>query len=86
MKATTKRSTETVAKVKKKSLGVDVTGHRGEQWLYTDKVKDHFFHPRNIFYTEKEAQEYEQKADGIGQVGSPQCGDVMRIYIKVDKK
>jgi len=64
----------------------DVTGHRGEQWLYTEKVKDHFFHPRNIFYTEKEAVAYEKKADGIGQVGSPACGDVMKLCIKVDKK
>jgi len=53
--------------------GADVTGHRGESWLYTEKVKDHFFHPRNIFYTDKEAAEYEKKADGVGQVGSPAC-------------
>ena len=89
-KITEKRATKKVKvispKTKKKSLGVDVTGHRGEQWLYTETVKDHFFHPRNIFYTEKEAQEYEKTADGIGQVGSPACGDVMRIYIKVNKK
>ncbi len=64
----------------------DVTGHQGEQWLYTEKVKDHFFHPRNIFYTDKEAQEYEKKADGVGQVGSPACGDVMKLYIRVDKR
>jgi len=76
--------------MKKKNVAdlnkVDVTGTRGEPWLYTEKVKDHFFHPRNIFYTDKEAAEYEKEADGVGQVGSPACGDVMRLYIKVDKK
>lgn len=64
----------------------DVTGAQGEQWLYTEKVKEHFFHPRNIFTTEKEAEKYEKEADGIGQMGSPQCGDVMRMYIKVDRQ
>lgn len=73
-------------KTKKRSVSADVTGPRGEKWLYTETVKDHFFHPRNIFYTEKEAQEYERTADGVGQVGSPQCGDVMKMYIKVDPK
>ena len=63
----------------------DVTGAQGEQWLYTEKVKDHFFHPRNIFTTEKEAEKYEKEAEGIGQMGSPACGDIMVMYIKVDK-
>ncbi len=43
--------------------------------MYTDKVLDHFHHPRN--------QGRIQAADGIGQVGNPVCGDVMKIYIKV---
>jgi nitrogen fixation NifU-like protein/NifU-like protein len=55
-------------------------------WLYSEKVRDHFFHPRNLFTTEKEAQEYEKIADGKGEIGSPACGDVMRMYITVDKK
>ncbi len=71
---------------KTKTTTADVSGHEGEQWLYTEKVKDHFFNPRNIFRCEKDAVKYEKTADGVGQVGSPQCGDVMRIYIKVDKK
>jgi nitrogen fixation NifU-like protein len=42
---------------------------------YTEKVKDHFFNPRNVGEMED--------ADGIGTVGNPTCGDVMTIYIKV---
>lgn len=46
---------------------------------YTKKVKDHFFHPRNVGEI--------IDADGIGTVGNPTCGDVMTMYIKVkDKK
>jgi nitrogen fixation NifU-like protein/NifU-like protein len=57
-----------------------------EAWLYTEKVKEHFFNPRNIFKSAYEAEEYEKTADGIGQVGSPACGDVMKMYITVDPK
>ncbi len=50
----------------------------GENWLYSPVVKDHFFHPRNLLLDEAG---YE--ADGIGVVGSPACGDVMAVWIKV---
>ncbi|MFH0949487.1 MAG: iron-sulfur cluster assembly scaffold protein [Candidatus Aenigmatarchaeota archaeon] len=50
-------------------------------WFYSKMVKEHFFNPRNIFKTKKEAEKY--KADGVGIVGSPQCGDVMKMWIKV---
>ncbi|MGF3554699.1 MAG: Fe-S cluster assembly scaffold protein NifU [Thermoplasmatota archaeon] len=43
--------------------------------MYTEKVKDHFFHPRNTGEI--------KNADGFGKVGNPVCGDVMAIYIKV---
>jgi nitrogen fixation NifU-like protein len=42
---------------------------------YTEKVKEHFFHPRNVGEI--------KDADGVGKVGNPTCGDVMAIYIKV---
>jgi nitrogen fixation protein NifU and related proteins len=42
---------------------------------YTEKVKDHFFHPRNVGEI--------KDADGVGTVGNPKCGDVMTMYIKV---
>lgn len=43
--------------------------------LYSDKVMDHFMHPRNVGVIED--------ADGIGEVGNLRCGDIMRMYIKV---
>ncbi len=63
----------------------DGVSHDGSSWFYTDVVKDHFFSPRNIFKTTKEAEEYEKAADGIGLVGSPACGDGMKMFIKIDK-
>ncbi len=44
--------------------------------MYTEKVMDHFQNPRNMGEVED--------ADGVGEVGNPQCGDVMRITIKVN--
>lgn len=44
--------------------------------LYSDKVMDHFQHPRNVGKLDD--------ADGIGEVGNAKCGDIMRMYIKVD--
>lgn len=52
-------------------------------WFYSDIVKEHFFHPKN-FMSEKEEKKY--KADGVGAVGSPACGDVMKMWIRVDRK
>lgn len=48
---------------------------------YTDELMDHFSNPRNILKTSEE----EYQADGVGQVGNPQCGDMMKVWIKVDK-
>lgn len=44
--------------------------------MYTDKVMDHFTNPRNVGEIEN--------ADGIGEVGNVKCGDIMRIYLKID--
>ncbi len=44
--------------------------------LYSDKVMDHFRNPRNIGVIEN--------ADGIGEVGNAKCGDIMKIYLKID--
>ncbi len=42
---------------------------------YSKKVMDHFLNPRNVGEMEN--------PDGIGEVGNPVCGDIMRMYIKV---
>jgi len=48
-------------------------------WIYTDVVKDHFMHPRNVLADDENFQE-----DGKGVVGNVKCGDQMMILIKVD--
>ena len=42
--------------------------------LYSDKVMDHFQHPRNVGKL--------PDADGVGEVGNAKCGDIMRMYIQ----
>lgn len=54
----------------------------GNEWLYSDIVKDHFFNPRNILYP---GEEDAFNADASGRVGSPACGDEMVIWLKIDK-
>lgn len=44
--------------------------------LYSDKVLDHFTNPRNVGEIEN--------ADGIGEVGNAKCGDIMKMYLKVE--
>ena len=44
--------------------------------LYSAKVMDHFRNPRNVGVIEN--------ADGIGEVGNAKCGDIMKIYLKID--
>ena len=46
------------------------------QGPYSDKVMDHFMHPRNMGEIED--------ASGVGEVGNPACGDVMRLYLKIE--
>lgn len=46
--------------------------------MYTDKVMDHFTNPRNVGEI--------ANADGVGEVGNAKCGDIMRIYLKVEDK
>ena len=45
--------------------------------LYSEKVMDHFMHPRNVGEIEN--------ADGVGEVGNAKCGDIMKIFLKIDK-
>ena len=62
----------------------EVVGYGKKCWAYSEKVKEHFFKPKNIFKNDQEEKNWEKSADGIGEVGSPACGDVMRFYIKVE--
>lgn len=44
--------------------------------LYNETVMDHFHNPRNVGVIED--------ADGVGEVGNPKCGDIMKIYLKIE--
>ena len=43
--------------------------------MYSEKVMEHFQNPRNVGEIEN--------ADGVGEIGNPVCGDIMKLYIKV---
>lgn len=45
--------------------------------LYSEKVMDHFTNPRNVGKIDD--------ADGVGEVGNAKCGDIMKIYLKIDE-
>lgn len=45
--------------------------------LYSDKVMDHFTNPRNVGEI--------PDADGVGEVGNAKCGDIMKMYLKIDE-
>lgn len=55
----------------------------GQSWVYTQKVRKHFFDPVKFL---KNNEEKQFKADGQGMVGSQACGDMMKFWIKVDQK
>ncbi|MBO5323300.1 MAG: Fe-S cluster assembly scaffold protein NifU [Oscillospiraceae bacterium] len=46
--------------------------------LYSEKVMDHFTNPRNVGVIEN--------ADGVGEVGNAKCGDIMKIYLKIENE
>lgn len=54
----------------------------GEKWYYTDIVKEHFFNPRNLMLEDPDETQY----DAIGMVGSPACGDMMKMWLKIDSQ
>jgi len=49
---------------------------------YSDIVMDHFTNPRNVLKTAED----EYAASGVGMVGNPTCGDMMKVWIKVDEE
>ncbi|RJQ36840.1 iron-sulfur cluster assembly scaffold protein [Candidatus Parcubacteria bacterium] len=54
--------------------------YTGERWYYSDIVKEHFFNPQNLMLEDPDEAQF----NGIGMVGSPACGDMMKIWLKID--
>lgn len=70
-------------KHKKLKKDADVSNQfTGETWIYSDTVKKHFFNPKNILLDDPKEDDFD--AEGI--VGSPACGDMMKMWVKIDKK
>ena len=69
---------------KKKDLKIAdvISESTGESWVYSKITKDHFFNPRNLLLKDPKPGEF----DAEGKIGAPQCGDVMRMWIKIDPK
>ncbi len=74
-----------MSKIKKSaSLAADidiVPKDSAEAWAYSKIVKDHFFKPRNLVLDANDIKGY----DGLGMVGSPACGDMMKVWLWIDK-
>lgn len=76
---TKKSKRKTVTRRKKPDV---VNKFSGGNWAYSRLVKDHFFKPRNFLWENPDSAKF----DSEGVVGSPACGDVMRVWINVDPK
>lgn len=57
-----------------------VNQYTGDKWYYSDIVKDHFFSPRNLMLEDPDESQY----DAVGMVGSPACGDMMKMWLKFE--
>jgi len=51
----------------------------GNEWVYSKIVEDHFFNPRNVMTDDIDENAY----DSVGEVGSPACGDLMKVWLKI---
>lgn len=59
----------------------DVVSHdKTQSWFYSDVVKEHFFHPKNFLDHDPAETEY----NAMGKVGSPACGDELRVWMMVE--
>lgn len=52
---------------------------RLDGWIYSKTVEDHFFNPRNVLLDDSAEGDF----DAVGVIGSPACGDVMKVYLKI---
>ena len=66
----------------KKSKPDVVNKCTGDSWAYTEKVREHFFKPKNLLWEKPTDAKY----DAEGMVGSPACGDVMRVWLNINPK
>jgi NifU-like protein len=57
-------------------------GEKQKDWFYSKAVKEHFLKPKNIATEDKLVEE--MKPNGVGEVGSPACGDVMKMWLKIE--
>ena len=70
-----------VSNIKETESGTaDVRDAAGQGWVYSNIVKEHFFNPRNLMLGDFDESEY----NALGRVGSPACGDEMKLWLKVD--
>ena len=53
----------------------------GQDWFYSATVKEHFLKPKNVLKNEREIKNY----NGYGKVGNMKCGDIMELWIKIEK-
>ena len=53
----------------------------GQDWFYSEKVKEHFLKPKNFLKDKKEVKNY----NGHGKAGNMKCGDLMEMWILVEK-
>lgn len=58
-----------------------VNKYTGNTWAYSPEVREHFFKPKNLLL-EKQPSKY----DAEGVIGSPACGDIMRVWLKIDAR
>jgi nitrogen fixation NifU-like protein len=64
-----------------KKVNGDVSSRDGEtSWFYSETVKDHFFNPRNFLKNDDDTVRF----NAIGKIGSPACGDELRVWLNVD--
>lgn len=56
--------------------------NEGEDWVYSERVKEHFLNPRNFLMGDEKNFDF----DAVGTVGNPICGDQMRMYLRIAER
>lgn len=67
---------------RKDRMAGEVEDTNGQKWVYSNIVEEHFFSPKNVMRDGESEGDY----NGIGEIGSPACGDIMKIWLKIDPK